>query len=170
MRDALALEHARKQLVLFDGHGADQHGLPLFVALFGLAHHSAVFAGFSFIHHVGVVDAGHRLVGGDLDDVQLVDRGELVPFCGSRAGHAGKFIIQTEIVLERDGGQGLGLVSDLHTLLGFNGLVQAFIVAAAEHQAAGEFVHNNDLVVLDHIVDIALHHAVGLDGLVDVVR
>ena len=54
-------------------------------------------------------------------------------------------------------------------LLGLDGLVQALVVAAAEHQAAGELVDDDDLAVLDHVVDVALHRAVRLDGLVDVV-
>ena len=47
--------------------------------------------------------------------------------------------------------------------------MQAFAVPAAEHQTAGKFVHDDDLAVLDHIVHVAPHGAVGLDGLIDVV-
>ena len=54
-------------------------------------------------------------------------------------------------------------------LLGLDGLVQAVGVAPAEHQTAGELVHDDNLAVLHHIVDVPLHHAVGLDGLVDMV-
>jgi hypothetical protein len=61
------------------------------------------------------------------------------------------------------------LSADLDALLGLDGLVQAFVVAAADHQAAGELVHDDDLAVLDDVVDVPLHDAVGLDRLVDVV-
>ena len=54
-------------------------------------------------------------------------------------------------------------------LLGLDGLVEPLIVAAPKHQTAGELVHNDDLAILDHIVDVLLHHAPGLDSLVDVV-
>ena len=54
-------------------------------------------------------------------------------------------------------------------LLGLDGLVQALIIPAAEHETAGELVHDDDLSVLHHVVDVPLHHAPGLDGLVDVV-
>ena len=47
--------------------------------------------------------------------------------------------------------------------------MQALVVAAADHQTAGELVHDDDLAVLHHIVDVLLHDTVGLDGLVDVV-
>ena len=54
-------------------------------------------------------------------------------------------------------------------LLGLNGLMQALGVPTAEHQTAGELVHNDDLAVLDDVVHVPLHDAVGLDGLIDVV-
>ena len=54
-------------------------------------------------------------------------------------------------------------------LLGLDGLVEALAVPAAEHEPAGELVDDDDLAVLDDVVDVLFHHAVGLDGLVDVV-
>ena len=55
-------------------------------------------------------------------------------------------------------------------LLGLNGLVQAVAVAAAEHEAAGELVDDDDLAVFDDVVNVALHDAVRADGLIDVVH
>ena len=111
----------------------------------------------------------HGLVGGDLHDVQVVDGAELLLLGHGGTGHAGELVVQAEVVLEGDGGQGLGLPGHVDVLLGLDGLVQALGVAAAEHQAAGELVHDDDLAVLHHVVDVPLHDAVGLDGLVDVV-
>ena len=79
------------------------------------------------------------------------------------------FFVHTEVVLEGDSGQRLALGGDLHALLGLDGLMQTLVVAAADHQTAGELVHDDDLTVLDHIVDIPLHYAVGFDSLIDVV-
>ena len=47
--------------------------------------------------------------------------------------------------------------------------MQTVAVAAAEHEAAGELVHDDDLAVLHHVVDVPAHQAPGPDGLVDVV-
>ena len=52
--------------------------------------------------------------------------------------------------------------------LGFQRLVQAFGIAAAFHHAAGEFVDDDDLVVLDDIVLVPLEQQVRLQRLVDV--
>ncbi len=58
---------------------------------------------------------------------------------------------------------------DLDALLRLDGLMQTLVVAAAEHQTAGELIDNDDLTVTDNIVHIALHDAARLDGLIDVV-
>ena len=50
--------------------------------------------------------------------------------------------------------------------LGFNGLVQAFGIPAADHQAAGELIHDDYLAVLHHIVHIPFHQVVGAQGAV----
>ncbi len=155
--------------VLLDGHRAHQHRLALFVALLHLADHGTVLALLGFVHGVLVVDTDHRAVGGDLHDVQLIDGGKLLLLGHGRTGHAGELAVQAEVILEGDGGQGLALPLDGDVLLGLDGLVQALGIPAAEHQAAGELIHDDDLAVLHHIVHVPLHGAVGLDGLVDVV-
>ena len=109
------------------------------------------------------------LVGGDLHDVQLIDGAELLLLGHGGARHAGELVVQAEVVLEGDGGQGLGLPGHGDVLLGLDGLVQALVVPPAVHEAAGELVHDDDLAVLDHVVDVPLHQAPGPDGLVDVV-
>ena len=47
--------------------------------------------------------------------------------------------------------------------------MQTFRIAAAHHQTARELVHDDHLIVLDDVVDIALHQVVGLECLIDVV-
>ena len=55
-------------------------------------------------------------------------------------------------------------------LFRFDRLVKAFVVAASEHKAAGEFVNDYDLIVFYYVVDIALHYAVRLQRLINMVR
>ena len=106
---------------------------------------------------------------GNLHNIQVVDGAELLGLGGGRTGHTGQLGVETEEVLERDGGQGLALSGDLDAFLGFDGLMETLVVAAAVHETAGELVNNDDLIVLDHIVNIPLHETPGLHGLVDVV-
>ena len=168
--DALPLEHGREQLALLDGDGAHQDGLLLFLAFPDLADDGHELALFGGIDLVVVVHTDHGLVGGDLDDVEVIGPPELLLLGEGGARHAGELGIHAEIILEGDGGQGLALPVDGDAFLGLDGLVEALGIPPAEHEAAGKLVHDDDLPLPDHIVHVPLHAAVGLDGLVDVVQ
>ena len=83
------------------------------------------------------------------------------------AGHARELLVQAEVILNGDGGEGLGLALDGDRFLGLDGLVESIAPAAAGHFAAGMFVDDDDLVVLHDVMDIALVEAVGLEQLGD---
>ena len=83
------------------------------------------------------------------------------------AGHAGQLLVEAEVVLNRDRRQRLRFALDLDAFLGFDGLVQAIAPAAAGHQAAGVFIDDDDLVVLDDVLHVLLVEAVGLEQLRD---
>ena len=83
-----------------------------------------------------------RAVGGDFHHVQLVDFPEFLFFGHGGTGHTGQLFVQTEEVLEGDGGQGLAFVGNLHAFLGLDGLMEALVIAAAIHETAGEFVND----------------------------
>ena len=169
MGDAPLFQQAGEVLALFDGNGAHQDGLALLMAGHDLVNNGPVLAGFVLIDHVRVIQTDDRLIGGDLDNIQAVDGLKLLRLGDGGAGHAGELVIETEVVLEGDGGQGFVLLLDIHMLLGLDGLVEALGIAAAQHQAAGELIHDDDFPVLDNIVNVPLHDAVGLQGLIDMV-
>ncbi len=121
------------------------------------------------IDDVGIFDAQHLAVGGDDDDVELVDLVELGGFGLGGAGHAGEFFVHAEVVLEGDGGEGLVFLADGDAFLGFDGLMEAVGPAAAGHEAAGELVDDDDFALFDDVLDVALVEGVGLDGDFDVV-
>ena len=118
---------------------------------------------------VVVVDARHRHVGRDLEDLEVVDVHELVGLGQRRAGHAGELLVHAEVVLEGDRGERLVLGLDRLVLLGLERLVQPFRVAPARHHAAGELVDDDDLAVAHDVVLVALEQLVGAQRLVDVV-
>ena len=92
---------------------------------------------------------------------------EFVGFGFGGAGHAGEFFVHAEVVLDGDGGEGLGFAFDFDALFGFDGLMEAVAPAASGHEASGVFVDDDDLVVLDNVVDVFLVDGVGADELVD---
>ncbi len=114
-----------------------------------------------------------RAVGGNDDDVELVNLVEFGRFGFRRTGHAGQLLVHAEVVLEGDGGERLVLALDLDAFLGFHGLVQAVAPAAAGHQAAGELVDDDDfgafVAFADHVFAIALVEHVGAQRLLHVV-
>ena len=170
VRYAALFQQGGERLALLDAHRAHQHGLALFVAGDDLFYDGVQLALFVAVDDVRPVLADDGLVGGDLHDVELVYRLELLFLREGRARHAGELAVEAEIVLEGYRGQRLVLAAHVHLLLGLDGLVQALAVAPAEHQPAGELVDYYDLAVLHHVVDVPLHDAVGLQRLVDVVR
>ncbi len=98
-----------------------------------------------------MVYADHRHVGRNHGDVQLVGLSKFRRFGFGRTGHAGQLLVHAEIILERDGGEGLVLPLDLDAFLGFDRLVQSVAPAASRHEASGELVDDDHLAVLDHV-------------------
>ena len=122
------------------------------------------------VDEVRLLDALQRPVGGDGDDVEVVDLGELGRLGLGRAGHARQLLVLAEVVLEGDGGERLVLALDLHLLLGLDRLVQPVAPAPARHQAAGELVHDHDAAVLDHVVHVEAEQRVRPQPLLHVVE
>src|SRR6516225_3799855 len=119
---------------------------------------------------VVLVRAVNRSVGGNLEDVELVDVEELVGLRHGRAGHSGELLVEAEVVLEGDRGERLVFGLDLGVLLGLKCLVQAFGIAPAMHHAPGELVDDNDLAGLHDVVAVAHEELVRLEGLIGVMH
>ena len=116
-----------------------------------------------------MVNTLHGLVGGNDLDGQLIDLAELGVLGERRTGHAGELVIQTEVVLQGDGGKGLVLLAHEHALFGLDGLMQALGVAAALHDTTGELIDDLNLAVGDHVLLVAVEHVLGLQRLLQVV-
>ena len=105
---------------------------------------------------VGLVEPADRPVGRNHLDLQAVDLVELGLFGLGGAGHPRQLVVHPEVVLDRDGGEGLGLALDLHPFLGLHRLVQTIGPAPAGHHAAGELVHDHHLAFLHQVVHFLL--------------
>ena len=163
------LKNAGEPLRFFDRNRADQDRLAPFVAFLDLFDDRGELFFLRAVDHVRIVLPDHVAIGRDHVDVEIVDLGKLRRFRVGGAGHAGKFLVHAEIVLEGDRGQRLILVGDLDAFFGFDGLVQPVAPAAARHQAPGEFIDDDDFAVFHDIVHIALVEGMGLERLDDVV-
>ena len=170
VRDLLLLQKLGQDFRLLDRHGADQDrlvalarafldqgrdGLVLLAAWSGRPRRRSPCAG------PGRWSASRPL--------RAVDLGELAGLGHGGAGHAGETRVQAEVVLEGDRGERLVLALDGDVFLGLQGLMEAFGIAAPFHHAAGELIDDDDLVVLDDVVLVALEQGMGAQRLVDVV-
>ena len=166
---ALSFEHRPKHLGFFDRGRADQHRLHLGAGGFDLAHDGANLLVPGSIDLVVLVETVDREIGWNLHHDELVNLGELVGFGRGRAGHAGELLVEAEIVLERDRSQRhvLGLDGDPFSRL--QRLMQSLGVAPAGHHASGEFVDDDDLVVANDVILVAVEQLVRAQRLVDVV-
>ena len=140
------------------------------MAILDLVNDCVEFLAARLVDAVVVILARDRSIRRDDEHVEFVDVVKLVRFGLRGAGHAGELVIKPEIILNRDRGERLRFAIDLHAFLGFDGLMQSVAPAAARHQAAGEFVDDDDFVFLDHVLHIFFEEAVGAEQLRDVVN
>ena len=165
--DALLGQQARQVLALLDRHRADEHGLTGLVAAGDVFDDLRELRLLIFVDEVGLVLADHRLVRRDRHDAELVRRHELGRLGLGGTGHAGELVVQAEVVLQRDGRERLVLGLDRHALLRLDGLMDAFVVAPPDQDAAGVLVDDHDLVVHDDVVGVALEERERLDRVVE---
>ena len=160
VRQSGFLQKTGNQLGVFDAGGTDEDGLSAFVAFFDVFDDGLEFFFGRTENLVVEVFALYGAVGRDDDGFEVVDALELESLGIGGTGHAGKFGVQAEVVLEGDGGEGLVFAFDFHAFFGFDGLVQAFGPAAAGHQTTCKFVNDDDFAVLDDVVLIFVEQRV----------
>ena len=168
VRDAAPLEHGRQHLGLLDGHGADEDRPALLGHLDDLVDQGVELGRLVAVDEVGLVLADHLAVGRDRHDLELVDLVQLLGLGHRRAGHPGQLVVEPEVVLEGDRGEGHALALDPQALLRLDRLVEALAPAPAGHLATGELVDDDDLAVLDDVVAVALVQRVGAQRLLEV--
>ncbi len=169
VRDALALQELGEELRGLHRDRADENRLAGLVALDDVLEHRRELRVGCLEDVVVLIQAGDGLVRRDLDDVQPVDLDELLLLGLRRTGHPGELLVQAEVVLERDRGEGDVLLADADALLGLDRLVQTLAPAPPFHDAARELVDDLHLALLDDVVDVALVERLGLQGLLQVV-
>ena len=171
--DAHFSENRGELFALGDRDGADQDRLALGVAVFDFAGGVAELFFFGAVDDVvGVFPFGDA-VGRNGGDVELVGFAEFGGFRVGRTGHAGQLFVHTEVVLEGDRREGLVFALDFDVFLGFDGLMETVGPAAAGHEAAGEFVDDDDFEFTffagaDDVFLVPGVHHVGFESLLDV--
>ena len=106
----------------------------------------------------------------DDNGFQAVNFLEFISFRIGGTGHAGELLVHTEVVLEGNRSESLVFLLNLNAFFSFDGLMQTIGPAASFHQAAGEFVNDDDFAVLNDIVLIFNEQCVGAKCCIQVVQ
>ena len=179
--DPALRQFAAEQLALLHADRSDEDGLTLRVPLHDVLDDGTELGVLRLEDEVCLVRPAHGPVRGDRHDLQPIGVDELGRLGLGGARHAGELAVHAEVVLQRDGGEGLVLLVDPHALLGLHGLVDALAPAAALEDAPRELVDDLHLTGLDDVVlvpavellslqrDLELVDQVLLDGVVQVV-
>ena len=99
VRDATFGKHPRQPLGSLHRRRAHEHGLPLGVTALYLVGNGGELGIGSAENQVAFVFADHGLVRGNRDDGHVVDAAKLAVGGKCRARHAGKLLVQAEVVL-----------------------------------------------------------------------
>ena len=166
--NALPLHHLAEAFGCLDRDRADKHRATAVPHLGDLLDHRAELGIFAPIDEVGPVVPDHRPIGGNRHDFELVDLVELLRLGHRRAGHAGELVVQAEVVLEGDRGEGHRLALDAEAFLRLDGLVESLAPASTGHLATRELVDDDDLAVLDDVVAVPLVESMGPERLLEV--
>ena len=158
-------QHAGEQLGDLDGSRTHEARTALDTHLLHLLDDGCIFLALRLIDAVVEVLADHRTVGRNLHDIELVDVPELTRLRRSRTRHTGELVVHTEVVLQRDGSEGLCGSLHLHVLLGLDSLVQAIAPAAAFHDTTRLLIDDLYLAVHDDILIVLVEHRVRLEQL-----
>ena len=161
MRNSLAAKHFADQLRSLNGDGTNQNRLVHGMCLFDFLYDCVEFLFFRHVYGIVHIHTDDRAVGRDLDNVHAVDVTELLLLGEGSTGHAGFFLVFVKEVLERDGCQSLALSSYFNVLFCLDCLMQTIGITAARHDTAGELIDDQNLVVFDYVVLVAVHQIIG---------
>ena len=149
-------QHFAQHLRFLDGDCPHEDRLTLFIEFPDLFHNRLELFPFSLINRIRKVCANHLLIGGYHRNVQFIGTIKFRSLCVRCSCHPSKFLIHPEVVLERNGRQGLVFFRHTHALFCLHSLMQAITPAATRHHAACELVHNYDLSIFYDVVHILL--------------
>src|SRR5438445_854409 len=150
--------------------GADQHGAAELPKSADVSYDGGEFGVLIRKHPIRPLPADHRPVGRHANDAELVDSLKFAPVLRRRAAHAGELLVETEVALERDLGGVLGSHGDRHAFLGLDRLVQTVAPMAVRHPPAGEFVDDDNLVLIDQVMLVAVEAVMRVQTALDVLE
>ena len=165
--DVAHVEHLAQQLRDLDRRRTDEAGTARNTHLLDLLDDGSILLAGRLIDAVVHILADDGAVGGDLDDVELVDIPELTSLGNGSTCHTRQLVVHAEVVLQGDGSVSLCGILHLDVLFGLHCLVQTVAPASALHDTASLLIYNLHLAVLDDVVVVEVEHGVSLEQLLN---
>ena len=153
--DVALFEEFAELFALLDRNRTDQYRLAFGVPGSYVVGNSVVFRCFGLENQINFVFANQRQVRRNLDHVQSVGGVKFGGLGLGRTGHTSEFLVQPEVVLQRDRGERLILFLDLHAFFGFDRLMQAVAPTPTFKDATGEIVNDLYLAIVDDVFLVA---------------
>ena len=160
VRNTFPFQHCGEVFRAFNRRGANEHWLASRASLLDVRNDRRIFCADSAVDKIGFIHANHWAVRWNRCHVKAVDLAELFRLCHCRTRHSGELLVETEVILEGDRGHRDRFTLDAEPLFRLNRLVESFGPAAAWHLASREFVHDDNLTVLNDVVTVALEECV----------
>ncbi len=148
MGDVFPLEHPANRLGDIHTRRTHEHGPFDRTHFLDLVKHGIEALTLRLVNHVVLVFAYHRLVRRDDNNIKLVNIKKLRRLCFRGTGHARKFLIEPEIVLQRNRCERLHVPLNFYAFLCFNGLMEPVGIPSAGQQTSGELIYNHHLAVI----------------------
>ena len=122
---------------------------------FDFIRNGTVFVFLRQVDRVREFDSLEATIRRDCGNAQVIDLAEFGCLGHGGARHSGDLLVKLEEVLQRDGRQGLSFFLDANIFFCFDRLVKSIAPLATFHQAACEFIDDNDFAVFDDVIHIA---------------
>ena len=152
-----AIKHAGEHLRGLYSDGSDKHRLTLSVGLLNAVANRLEFLLLCLEYRIIKIDSLYRQIGRNNDNIHTVDVSELLLLCLSGTCHTcllGKLVKE---VLEGDGSQCSALTADIYMLLSLDSLMKTVGITASRHNTSGEFINDDNFIILDYIILVSVH-------------
>ena len=148
MRDTSHFQHSAEFFRNINGSSTNKTRTAMFPHFFYLIDYRVNFLFLRFINQVFFIVPDNGSVGWNYDNIQFVYFPKFSCFGFGCTGHTGKFVIHTEIILQRNSSIGLSDLSDFYTFFGFDSLMQSIRISSSFHHTSGLLI--NDLYFAVH--------------------
>ncbi len=163
-------QHSTNNFRRFNRSRSDQHRLTRCISLFDLLNQSIQLLATSFKDQIVRILSDTVPIRRNYHHAQPINILKLIRFRLRRPRHSGQLLVQTKIVLNRNRRQCLRLPINLHPFLCFHRLMQSIAPPSPGHESPRVLVHDDHLVLLNHIVHILLKDTVRTQKLTNVVN